>query len=59
MNRLDYPQATLSAAGDGVHFTLSVPGSGGCLTGVLSGAGRIEVHGVYLEGGCEYPRGGH
>ncbi|MFD8596724.1 hypothetical protein ACFV1L_17150 [Kitasatospora sp. NPDC059646] len=59
MTRLDYPGATLSAAADGVHFTLAVPGSGGCLTGILSGAGRIDVHGAYLEGGCEYPRGGH
>ncbi|MFJ5924424.1 hypothetical protein ACIQF6_17680 [Kitasatospora sp. NPDC092948] len=56
---LDYPGATLSASGDGVHFDLSVPGSGGCLSGVLSGAGRIEVHGVYLEGGCARPHGGH
>ncbi|WP_052509430.1 hypothetical protein [Kitasatospora griseola] len=59
MTGLAYPGAVLSAYGDGVHFTLSVPGSGGCLTGVLSGAGRIEVHGAYLEGGCERPRGGH
>jgi len=56
---LDYPGATLSAYGDGVHFDLSVPGSGGCLSGVLSAAGRIEVHGAYLESGCTRPRGGH
>ncbi|MFD8478309.1 hypothetical protein [Kitasatospora sp. NPDC059673] len=56
---LDYPEATLTPYGDGIHFTLPVPGSGGCLTGNLSAPARIEVHGAYLEGGCERPRGGH
>ncbi|MFI9787965.1 hypothetical protein ACIHEI_31320 [Kitasatospora sp. NPDC051984] len=59
MTGLGYPDANFTPYGDGIHFTLSVPGPGGCLTGNLSSAARIEVHGAYLEGGCERPRGGH
>ncbi|WP_329193297.1 MULTISPECIES: hypothetical protein [unclassified Streptomyces] len=40
-------------------FVLSVPESGPCVTGYLGTPVRIEAHGVYLEGGCHEPRGGH
>lgn len=40
-------------------FVLSVPESGPCVTGYLGTPVNIEVHGVYLEGGCHEPRGGH
>ncbi|RKE23268.1 hypothetical protein [Streptomyces sp. TLI_171] len=59
LERLGYRDATVTESTDGLHFTLVVPGVGPCLSGVLSAPPRIEVHGPYLEGGCERPKGGH
>ncbi|THA58418.1 hypothetical protein E6R62_04510 [Streptomyces sp. A1136] len=44
---------------ENLTFVLSVPESGPCVTGYLGPPVKIEVHGVYLEGGCHEPRGGH
>ncbi|MEU6894137.1 hypothetical protein ABZ934_20475 [Streptomyces sp. NPDC046557] len=40
-------------------FVLSIPESGPCVTGYLGAPVKIEAHGVYMEGGCHEPRGGH
>lgn len=42
-----------------VSFVLSVPESGPCVTGRLGPPVSVEAHGVYVEGGCLEPRGGH
>ncbi|MFI5764517.1 hypothetical protein ACIA8F_26765 [Streptomyces sp. NPDC051563] len=42
-----------------VSFVLSVPESGPCVTGRLGPPLTVEAHGVYAEGGCPEPRGGH
>ncbi|MER5760420.1 hypothetical protein [Streptomyces sp. NPDC002082] len=42
-----------------VSFVLSVPESGPCVTGRLGPPLTVEAHGVYVEGGCLEPRGGH
>ncbi|MFD7732409.1 hypothetical protein ACFV6F_18715 [Kitasatospora phosalacinea] len=57
--RLGYPDAKVAQAGQGVQFSFSVPQVGPCLSGTLSNPPRIEVHGPYVEGGCEASRGGH
>ncbi|BAJ33083.1 MULTISPECIES: hypothetical protein [Kitasatospora] len=59
LTRLGYPEARVGQSADGVRFSFSVPGVGPCLSGVLSATPRIEVHGAYVEGGCETPQGGH
>lgn len=56
---LGYSDVTLTPSGTVIGFTLSVPGVGPCLTGALSTAPKIDVHGMYLEGGCDRPQGGH
>lgn len=45
--------------GGGLGFDLWIPETGPCLTGRLGSPIRIEAHGVYMEGGCHEPRGGH
>ncbi|MFF1411685.1 hypothetical protein ACFVX6_18165 [Streptomyces sp. NPDC058289] len=42
-----------------VSFVLSVPESGPCVTGRLGPPLTVEAHGMYVEGGCLEPRGGH
>ncbi|MFJ5231264.1 hypothetical protein ACIQBJ_15370 [Kitasatospora sp. NPDC088391] len=59
LRQLGYQDAKVTEYPTSLHFTLTVPGLGPCLTGVLSAPPQIEVHGPYQEGGCEFPRGGH
>ncbi|MFB7947955.1 hypothetical protein ACFC6L_23915 [Kitasatospora phosalacinea] len=59
LTRLGYPDAKVAQAGQGVQFSFFVPQVGPCLSGTLSNPPRIEVHGPYIEGGCEASRGGH
>ncbi|MEU9034995.1 hypothetical protein AB0D45_08790 [Streptomyces sp. NPDC048352] len=47
-----------SGAG-GPGFALPVPGGGPCVSGRAGTPARVETHGVYLEGGCKEPTGGH
>ncbi|MFF3016208.1 hypothetical protein [Streptomyces sp. NPDC057939] len=47
------------SAGPGLGFALWIPGAGPCLSGVLGAPARVEAHGVYMEGGCRKPDGGH
>lgn len=42
-----------------VSFVLSVPESGPCVTGRLGPPVSVKAHGMYVEGGCLEPRGGH
>ncbi|WP_406511774.1 hypothetical protein OG851_08270 [Streptomyces sp. NBC_00161] len=42
-----------------LSFVLSVPESGPCVTGHLTPPISVKAHGVYMEGGCNEPRGGH
>lgn len=42
-----------------LSFVLSIPESGPCVTGHLSAPMSVKAHGVYMEGGCREPRGGH
>ncbi|MCY0938008.1 hypothetical protein [Streptomyces sp. H34-S4] len=42
-----------------VSFVLSVPESGPCVTGRLGPPVSVKAHGMYVEGGCPEPRGGH
>ncbi|MCP3759761.1 hypothetical protein [Streptomyces sp. TBY4] len=42
-----------------VSFVLSVPESGPCVTGRLGPPVTVKAHGMYVEGGCLEPRGGH
>ncbi|MCJ0873790.1 hypothetical protein [Streptomyces sp. AP-93] len=42
-----------------VSFVLSVPESGPCVTGRLGPPVAVLAHGMYVEGGCLEPRGGH
>ncbi|WBB57733.1 hypothetical protein O7599_18785 [Streptomyces sp. WMMC500] len=48
-------------AGPGaVAWDVTVTGTGPCVSGNTAyGAGEIEVHGRYMEGGCTEPVGGH
>ncbi|MFI5533142.1 hypothetical protein ACIA8O_31840 [Kitasatospora sp. NPDC051853] len=40
-------------------LALFVPGVGPCVTVHFGPKGSAEVHGVYMEGGCLEPKGGH
>ncbi|MCX4631161.1 hypothetical protein [Streptomyces sp. NBC_01443] len=42
-----------------LSFVLSIPESGPCVTGHLTPPMSVKAHGVYMEGGCNEPRGGH
>ncbi|MER7462390.1 hypothetical protein [Streptomyces sp. NPDC097981] len=42
-----------------LSFVLSIPESGPCVTGRLTPPVSVQAHGVYMEGGCREPRGGH
>lgn len=47
-------------AGDAaVAWNVFVPGAGPCISGNTDPGGGIEVHGVFMEGGCTEPAGGH
>ncbi|GLW54471.1 hypothetical protein [Kitasatospora phosalacinea] len=59
LTRLGYRDAKVAPAGQGVQFSFFVPQVGPCLSGTLSNPPQIEVHGPYIEGGCEASRGGH
>ncbi|MFD2122276.1 hypothetical protein ACFSNO_26460 [Streptomyces cirratus] len=52
-------QDVYGSAPDNLMFVLSVPESGPCVTGYLGSPVKIEAHGMYMEGGCHEPRGGH
>lgn len=59
---LGYAEDGLSAqqAGPGtVGWDVFVPGAGPCISGSTDPSAEIEVHGVYMEGGCTEPVGGH
>ncbi|MCX5379650.1 hypothetical protein [Streptomyces sp. NBC_00091] len=43
----------------GPGFALLIPGTGPCVSGRPGAPARIEAHGVYVEGGCKEPAGGH
>ncbi|MFB9521335.1 hypothetical protein [Streptomyces cremeus] len=45
--------------GGTLGFSSFVPGTGPCVTGRLGSPATFETHGVYLEGGCTKPQGGH
>ncbi|MEW2634089.1 hypothetical protein AB0903_21190 [Streptomyces sp. NPDC048389] len=61
--RLGYPKESVhvSQSSDRVRFTVSVPQAGPCVTGdIVAGQGTdVSPHGVYMEGGCVEPVGGH
>ncbi|MFE5537295.1 hypothetical protein [Streptomyces sp. NPDC056492] len=42
-----------------LSFVLSIPESGPCVTGHLTPPVSVKAHAVYVEGGCNEPRGGH
>ncbi|MFK0048754.1 hypothetical protein ACIQU4_32595 [Streptomyces sp. NPDC090741] len=42
-----------------LSFVLSIPESGPCVTGHVRPPVSVQAHGVYMEGGCHEPRGGH
>ncbi|UYQ60466.1 hypothetical protein [Streptomyces peucetius] len=60
---LGYPKKSVHVSqwSDRVRFTVSVPEAGPCVTGDIVAGQDTEVspHGVYLEGGCVEPVGGH
>ncbi|MEV6580162.1 hypothetical protein AB0M92_18590 [Streptomyces sp. NPDC051582] len=47
-----------SSTGD-LSFVLAIPESGPCVTGRLTPPVSVRAHAVYMEGGCNEPRGGH
>lgn len=54
-----YPHALVSADSGSASFDVTVAPRV-CVSGTLrAGAVATEVHGVYVEGGCREPRGGH
>ncbi|AUH44963.1 hypothetical protein CXR04_17245 [Streptomyces sp. CMB-StM0423] len=59
---LGYTGDTVSARqNDGglVWWDVLVAGAGPCISGNTDPAAEIDVHGVYMEGGCTEPAGGH
>ncbi|WP_156869707.1 hypothetical protein [Sporichthya polymorpha] len=56
---LGYPNASVYATGNDLAFSFIVAGAGPCISGTLGDSVRLLPHGVYLEGGCSEPRGGH
>jgi hypothetical protein len=62
LERLGYGPDGITAkpAGTGVaSWDISVSGAGPCISGFTGEPDRITVHGMYLEGGCTKPKGGH
>ncbi|MET9607493.1 hypothetical protein ABZZ17_20890 [Streptomyces sp. NPDC006512] len=59
---LGYPVSSgdvYASGGSGLGFAVWIPETGPCLSGVLGTPARVEAHGVYMEGGCREPSGGH
>ncbi|MGW7357040.1 hypothetical protein ACWGI0_10435 [Streptomyces sp. NPDC054802] len=60
---LGYPEDSVHVSdwSDRVRFTVSVPQAGPCVTGDIVVGQDMDVspHGVYMEGGCLEPVGGH
>ncbi|WP_411104017.1 hypothetical protein [Streptomyces sp. cmx-4-9] len=56
-----YPPANgaVYRSGGALGFSYLVPGAGPCVTGRLGQPAEVQAHGVYVEGGCTEPRGGH
>ncbi|MCY0958265.1 hypothetical protein [Streptomyces sp. H27-H5] len=48
-------------SGGALGFSLFIPEAGPCVTGRWTAGGglTVEGHGVYMEGGCLEPKGGH
>lgn len=48
-------------SGGALGFALFIPEAGPCVTGRWTAGGglTVEGHGVYMEGGCLEPKGGH
>ncbi|WP_412075262.1 hypothetical protein ACLF6K_04620 [Streptomyces xanthophaeus] len=46
-------------SGGALGFAYAIKGVGPCVTGWLGSPAKVEAHGVYMEGGCKEPRGGH
>ncbi|WP_354637729.1 hypothetical protein [Kitasatospora camelliae] len=61
LEALGYPKADTHVyrSGTEVDFDLFIPKAGPCLTGRLTSRPAVQPHGVYVEGGCTEPRGGH
>ncbi|MEU6239079.1 hypothetical protein, partial [Kitasatospora sp. NPDC047058] len=62
LESLGYPRAgtTVGSSGTDLVFDLFVPGTGPCVSGRLAASAvKVETHGVYMEGGCTEPKGGH
>lgn len=61
LERLGYHNAAGSVhrTAGGLGFSLFVPEVGPCVTADLGTPVSFEAHGVYAEGGCTEPRGGH
>jgi hypothetical protein len=59
---LGYAAETVSAYQSGpsaVGWDVTVAGAGPCISGNTDWPGETDVHGVYMEGGCTEPTGGH
>ncbi|MFJ8074316.1 hypothetical protein ACIQ7Q_10355 [Streptomyces sp. NPDC096176] len=60
---LGYPEENVQVSewSGQVHFTVTVPETGPCVTGDIFVGKDIDVspHGFYVEGGCVEPVGGH
>lgn len=59
---LGYAPDTVSAQQAGpsaVGWDVTVAGAGPCISGNTGWPGETDVHGVYMEGGCTEPVGGH
>jgi hypothetical protein len=60
---LGYPKESVHVSewSDRVRFTVSVPQAGPCVTGDIVAGQDMDAspHGVYMEGGCLEPVGGH
>ncbi len=58
---LGYPgrEHLVEGSAGALGFTFMLPGVGPCITGKVGPPVVVEAHGVYVEGGCNRPRGGH
>ncbi|MEU8675050.1 hypothetical protein [Streptomyces sp. NPDC048560] len=60
LEKLGYPAEVTEVYGSGqaLGFSISVPGAP-CVSGGVGPPLNVEAHGVYMEGGCKEPQGGH
>lgn len=60
LEELGYPADVTEVYGSGqaLAFSISVPGAP-CVSGAVGPPLNVEAHGVYMEGGCRKPQGGH